>query len=87
VVSTIAGFREEYIAHIRDRRCPAGACKKLKRFTIDAKKCKGCSKCRRACPADAIEGVARQPYKIDAAKCVRCGACVAACPFHAVEEA
>ncbi len=87
VVSTIAGFRDEYEAHIREKRCPAGACKGLRRFTIDAAKCKGCSKCQRACPVSAISGVVKQPFAIDGSKCVRCGACVAACPFHAVEEA
>jgi NADH-quinone oxidoreductase subunit F len=87
VVSTIAGFRGEYEAHIFEKRCPAGACKGLRRFTIDAQKCKGCSKCQRACPVQAISGVIKQPFAIDGSKCVRCGACVTACPFHAVEEA
>ncbi len=87
VVSTIAGFRDEYEAHIREKRCPAGACKKLKRFAIDAAACRGCSKCARVCPAGAIEGKIKEPFRIDGRKCVRCGACVSACPFHAVKEA
>ena len=87
VVSTIEGFRDEYEAHIREKRCPAGACKKLRRFTIDAAMCKGCSKCARACPVGAITGTIKQPFVIDGSKCVRCGACVTACPFHAVKEA
>ena len=87
VVSTIEGFRDEYEAHIREKRCPAGACKKLRRFTIDEALCKGCSKCARACPVGAITGTIKRPFAIDGSKCARCGACAQACPFHAVKEA
>lgn len=86
VVSTIKNFREEYEAHIYDKRCPAGACQKLKRIEIDPAICKGCSKCSRQCPVDAITGVVKEPFKIDAEKCIRCGSCVEACPFHAIKE-
>ena len=86
VVSTIKNFREEYEAHIYDKRCPAGACQKLKQITIDPELCKGCSKCARQCPVNAISGKVKQPFVIDLSKCIRCGSCVGACPFHAIKE-
>ncbi|MBQ8297627.1 MAG: NADH-quinone oxidoreductase subunit NuoF [Ruminococcus sp.] len=86
VVSTIKNFREEYEAHIRDKKCPAGACQKLKAITIDPELCKGCSKCARQCPVNAISGKIKEPFVIDSAKCIKCGACVSACPFHAIKE-
>lgn len=87
VVSTLKSFREEYEAHIFDKRCPAGSCAKLKQISIDAALCKGCSKCAKVCPVVAISGQIKQPFVIDAAKCIKCGACVDACPFRAVKEA
>ncbi len=87
VVSTIKGFREEYEAHIYEKRCPAGACQKLKRIAIDPELCKGCSKCSRICPVGAISGKIKQPLVIDAEKCIKCGACLESCPFHAIKEA
>ena len=87
VVSTIKGFREEYEAHIYEKRCPAGACQKLKRNAIDPELCKGCSKCSRICPVGAISGKIKQPFVIDAEKCIKCGACLESCPFHAIKEA
>ncbi len=87
VVSTIKGFREEYEAHIYEKRCPAGACQKLKRIAIDPELCKGCSKCSRICPVGAISGKIKQPFVIDAEKCIKCGACLESCPFHAIKEA
>jgi NADH-quinone oxidoreductase subunit F len=86
VVSTIRNFRDEYEAHIRDKRCPAGACQKLRSISIDAEKCKGCSKCARQCPVNAISGKIKEPFVIDSSKCVKCGACVSACPFKAIKE-
>ncbi len=86
VISTIRNFRNEYEAHIYEKRCPAGKCSKLKRFVIDPEKCKGCSKCARNCPVHAIEGKVKSPFTIDQAKCIKCGACVSNCAFGAVKE-
>ena len=87
VMSTIRQFRGEYEAHIREKRCPAGACAKLRRIEIDTSACKGCAKCQKACPVGAITGVVRNPFAISGEKCIRCGACLTACPFHAIKEA
>ena len=84
VVSTIKNFREEYEAHIFEKRCPAGICQKLKSITIDPEKCKGCTKCSKVCPVSAISGEVKKPFVIDLSKCIRCGSCVSACPFHAI---
>ena len=86
VVSTIKNFRHEYEAHIYEKRCPAGACQKLKRFYIDPELCKGCSKCARQCPVGAISGKIKEPFSIDLEKCIRCGSCISACPFGAIKE-
>lgn len=86
VVSTIKNFREEYEAHIYDKRCPAGACGKLRNIYIDPALCKGCSKCSRVCPVNAISGKPKQAFSIDLSLCIRCGSCVGVCPFHAVKE-
>ena len=86
VVSTIRSFRDEYEAHIREKRCPAGACQKLKRIVIDSELCKGCSKCSKVCPAGAISGEIKKPFVIDLSSCIRCGSCIEACPFHAIKE-
>ena len=85
VVSTIKTFRAEYEAHIRERRCPAGSCQKLKQITIDSVLCKGCSKCARACPVTAITGKIKEPFVIDSSKCIKCEACLPACPFGAIK--
>ena len=86
VVSTIKNFRDEYEAHIYEKRCPAGECQKLKRIVIDPELCKGCSKCARQCPVNAIEGKIKEPFTIDLSKCIRCGSCIDACAFKAIRE-
>ena len=84
VLSTLKYFRDEYIAHIKDKKCPAGVCKALKTYTIDEDKCKGCTKCARNCPVGAIEGKVKEAHKIDQSKCIKCGACASNCPFKAI---
>ena len=86
VLSTMRYFRDEYIAHVRDRRCPAGVCQAFRRYTINADKCKGCTRCAKACPAGAITGAVKQVHVIDQDKCAHCGACIDTCRFDAVEE-
>ena len=86
VLSTIRNFRDEYIAHVVDKRCPAGVCKSLLHYEIDPEKCKGCSACSRVCPADAISGVIRSPFKIDTNKCIKCGSCIEKCKFGAISK-
>ncbi len=87
ILATLKFFRDEYEAHIVDKRCPAGVCKKLLRYQIDADKCKGCTACARNCPVGAIEGTVREPHKIDTAKCIKCGACMEKCRFGAIFKA
>lgn len=86
VLSTLKYFRDEYIAHIKDKKCPAGVCTAMQTYIIDAEKCKGCSKCARNCPVGAISGEIKSPYKIDKEKCIKCGACMQGCPFKAIEK-
>jgi NADH-quinone oxidoreductase subunit F len=86
IVSTIKHFREEYEAHIYEKRCPTGNCQKLKKITIDPALCKGCSKCSRSCPVSAISGKVKEPFVIDEAKCIKCGACITTCSFSAIKE-
>lgn len=84
VLSTLKNFRDEYLEHVVDKRCKTGNCPALKRYVIDPSICKGCSKCARNCPADAITGKIKEPYVIDTAKCIKCGACIENCAFGAI---
>ena len=86
VLSTLRYFRDEYEAHIKEKRCPAGVCKALLSYNIDRDKCRGCTLCARTCPAGAISGTVRQPHTIDTAKCVKCGACIEKCKFGAISK-
>ena len=86
VLTTLRYFRHEYEAHIREKRCPAGACKALITIKIDPAKCVGCTKCTKACPVNAIAGTVKQPHVIDQDKCIKCGACVEVCPFKAIDK-
>ncbi len=86
VLSTIKYFEDEYRAHIYDKKCPAGACQKLKTIWIDPELCKGCSKCARNCPVGAIKGEIKKPFVIDQDKCIKCGACISSCAFKAIKE-
>ena len=86
VLSTLKFFRDEYIAHVVDKKCPAGVCKDLLQFTIEADKCKGCTKCARNCPVGAISGAVKQPHVIHQDKCIKCGACMANCNFGAIKK-
>ena len=87
ILSTLAHFKDEYIAHIKDKVCPAHVCKHLMRYSIDPTKCKKCSLCAKKCPVDAISGVVgKEPFVIDTQKCIKCGMCIASCKFGAVEK-
>lgn len=85
VYTTIKYFRHEYEAHIRDKRCPAGVCKPLFHYEIDADACTGCTLCARKCPEAIITGEKKKPHQLDQAKCIKCGICYEACKFNAVK--
>ncbi|MEW6052993.1 MAG: NADH-ubiquinone oxidoreductase-F iron-sulfur binding region domain-containing protein [Nitrospirota bacterium] len=86
VLSTLRYFRNEYEAHIRDRRCPAAVCRELITFSILEESCPGCGACKRACPADAVRGTRKSPHRIDMDMCIKCGTCYDVCKFRAVTK-
>ena len=86
VLSTLKYFRDEYEAHIYEKRCPAGECKAMTRVLIDKTKCKGCSLCSKNCPVGAITGELKSPFEINQDKCIKCGVCIAKCPFKAISR-
>ena len=86
VLTTLRYFRDEYEAHIRDKRCPSHACTALLRYEIDPDKCKRCGLCAKNCPVNCISGSRQEPYRIDQEKCIRCGTCFQKCPFGAIRK-
>ena len=87
IVSTMKQFKDEYIAHIVDKKCPAKVCKNLMSYHINTDLCKKCSLCQRQCPVNAISGQVKVgPFVIDQEKCIKCGMCMSSCKFHAIEK-
>lgn len=84
VLSTMKYFKDEYLTHVVDKKCPAGVCKSMVRYMIEPETCKGCGICAKVCPADCITGVRKEPYVIDQDKCLKCGACLEKCPFNVI---
>ena len=84
IISTITHFKDEYISHVVDKKCPAKVCKKLMSYIIEPDKCKKCSLCSRQCPVDAIIG--KTAFVIDQAKCIKCGTCISSCKFGAISR-
>ena len=86
VIATLRFFKDEYIAHVVDKKCPAGVCKALLNYSIDADKCKGCTLCAKKCPVGAISGTVKNPHTIDTSKCIKCGVCMSNCKFGAISK-
>ena len=86
VLSSLKYYKDEYIEHIKNKRCPAGVCRALKHYEINPNKCIGCSACSINCPVKAISGEIRKPFKIDQTKCIKCNKCYESCKFNAVER-
>ncbi len=84
VLSTLRYFKDEYEAHIKEKRCPAGVCTALVTYEVDAEKCTGCTLCTKKCPVGAISGDKKEPHTIDTSKCTKCGICYDVCKFDAV---
>ena len=84
VLSTLRYFKDEYIAHVKDKKCPAGVCKSMMKYVISAEACKSCGICAKQCPVKAISGEKKVPYVIDQEKCIKCGVCMEKCPFKAI---
>jgi Na+-translocating ferredoxin:NAD+ oxidoreductase RNF subunit RnfB len=84
VLSTMNYFGDEYIAHVKDKKCPAGACTAMATFTVIAEKCIGCTACKKVCPVDCIIGEKKEPHVIEQDKCIKCGACVSKCKKDAI---
>ncbi|GET32001.1 NADH dehydrogenase [Prolixibacter bellariivorans] len=87
ILSTMDNFWDEYLAHVEDKRCPAGQCKAMMQYVIDPNKCTGCTLCSRICPVSAIEGERKKPHEIDPETCIKCGACMEKCKFEAISVA
>ncbi len=86
MLSTLRYFRQEYEEHVYEHKCRAHACSAISTYVIDAVACKGCGVCKKRCPAEAIEGVLKEPYVIDVDACVKCGICETHCPFDAIHK-
>jgi ferredoxin len=85
-ITSLNHFRDEYLAHIRDKKCPAGVCTALITFTVIENLCKACGLCKKACPAGAITGAPKSPHVINPDLCIKCGACFKACKFKAIRK-